>query len=186
MHRPNRLSAIALLTTLAIVLSACGSSDSDTESSGASASTDAPDGATEPTAPNGDAGDPAGESGSGTVSVDGVEHSDFVGECLISRGLDPVTYEALEVGDLSTEGLNVVVGIDNVASGPEVEANYVMVGATTFRMAGIGGPGTIDSIDYVGPPPSTSATELVLVAFSGTTDDGLSVVAEVVCEVGLG
>ncbi len=130
---------------------------------------------------------PAGASGTGVVRVDGVEYPDFVGDCSISRGLDPETYEPVPVGDLSEPGLIVVVGIDNVASAPAVEANFIMTsGQGAFRMSGIGGPGEIDTIAYIDPPATVGSYELARVAFSGTTDDGVPVVAEVICEIGLG
>ena len=115
--------------------------------------------------------------------MDGVEYPDFAGTCSISRGVDPETYLPIEVGDLSEPGLNATVGIDNVASSPEVEANFIMASFGNFRMAGIGGDGTIDSVAYVG---SGTPGDIAEVAFSGTTDAGESVVVQIFCEIGLG
>ncbi len=185
-----------------IVLTACGSTDSASDASGApevapsaSDAGAAPDDAAEATtpaatevAPPADGGDgyTTEDSGTGLVRVDGVEYPGFAGDCFVHRGLDPESYAPVPVGDLATPGLTVVVGIDNVASAPAVDANFIMTSETAFSMVGIGGPGTIDSISYVGPQTPFGAVDLALVAFSGTTDDGAQIVAEVVCEVGLG
>jgi hypothetical protein len=174
-----------------MLLSACGSSDSAEAQASAPGEASA---ASEPAPPSPDAQAPAGDdgglsdsdNGTGTVTLDGVVYPDFVGECLISRGLDPETYEPVPVGDLSDPGLILVVAVDNVASNPEVEANFVTTTEKTFRMTGIGGPGEMDSIAYVGPRTTVGSLDLAQVAFSGTTEDGVPVVAEVVCEIGLG
>lgn len=181
------------MTTLAIGLSACGSSGSDaddasdTSSPSESASPqEVEDAATEPSSDEGsNDGDVTAEAGTGTLTVDGVQYPDFAGDCFIHRGLDPETYLPIPVGDLSEPGLTVVVGVDNVASAPDVEANFIMTSETTFRMAGIGGTGTIDSIAYVDPGTSSDSVDLAPVAFTGTTDDAIPVVAELICEIGL-
>ncbi len=181
MHRYRRSTAAAVLTTLAMALSACGSSESDAD-----------DAAVSDTSSTSSESDDQGSSeaalvaGTGTLTVDGVEYPGFAGDCSISRGLDPETYEPIPVGDLSTPGLNVVVGVDNVASAPDVEANFIVTSGMTFRMEGLGGPGTIDSIAYVDPATSSDSVDIARVAFSGTTDEGTSVVADIVCEIGLG
>ena len=192
MKQPIRPCVLVVLASVALVVSACGSSDSEADNADAPAATSStsepsPAATDDESAPDTEVAAPSGEVGTGVVTVDGVEYSDFVGSCSVSRGLDPDSYLPVPVGDLSEPGLNVVVGIDNVASGPPVEANFVMVGSESFRMRGVGGDGTIDSIEYVGdPPPASESTEVAEVAFSGTTDDGVPVVAEVVCEIGLG
>ena len=188
MRHHLRLSALVFFAAIAILLSGCGSSDSAEGDASTPDPTDAaaPQDTDADTPTQDDGGQPIGESGSGVVSVDGVEYPGFAGSCSVHRGLDPETYKPVPVGDLAEPGLLVVVGIDNVASSPAVEANFIMVGATDFRMAGLDGSGSIDSIAYVGPEPSGISTELATVAFSGTTDEGAAVVAEVVCEVGLG
>lgn len=193
MKQPIRPPVLVVLASVALVASACGSSDADTDDAEAPAATSP---ISEPSAETTDdaaapeettAAAPSGEVGAAVVTVDGVEYPNFAGSCSVSRGLDPDTYLPVPVGDLSEPGLNVVVGIDNVASGPDVEANFVMVGSEAFRMVGVGGDGTIDSIAYVsGPPPESESVEVAQVAFAGTTDDGVAVVAEVFCEIGLG
>ncbi len=204
MQRRKRPFALVLIVSLAIVLSACGSSGSDTDDSGMpevtptsepSSDQDAADDAgdasvspaTEAAAPaQDDDGLTAEDNGSGLVRVDGIEYPDFLGECVVHRGLDPETYLPVPVGDLSEPELSVVVGIDNVASAPAVEANFIMLIETNFRMAGLDIAGTIDSIAYIDPPATFGSVDLALVSFTGTTDDGIPVVAEVVCEIGLG
>jgi hypothetical protein len=190
MHLHKRSVVLLPLAAVLFGLSGCGSSGSDDSSADGTDPT-----AVESDAPTEDAGDASdsesdgddtgastGDVGSGVVTVDGVEYGDFAGECHISRGLDPETYLPIEVGDLSEPGLLVVAGIDNVASSPEVEANFIMTTGTNFRMVGIGGDGTIDSIAYVG---SDTPGDVAEVAFSGTTEAQQSVVAEIVCEIGL-
>ncbi len=194
-------TSLALVASFVIVLTACGSGGSDPGESGMSESAPPVSEATAtPDTENGDEGTAGGEdggsagddgtytaedSGSGLVRLDGVEYPNFVGDCFVHRGLGDDLLP-VEVGDLATPGLTVVVGVDNVASEPDQEANFVMLNGESFRMAGLGGNGTIDSIEYVGPRASFGSVELALVAFSGTTDDGLPVVAELVCEIGLG
>ena len=186
----KRSLVLFALAAVLFGLSGCGSSSSDDSAADGTDATEVGSGAStedagdaSDTESNGDDTGASGDVGSGVVTVDGVEYADFAGSCSISRGLDPVTYEPIEVGDLSEPGLNVVLGIDNVASSPEVEANFIIVSLPNFRMAGIGGAGTIDSVAYVG---SGTPGDVAEVAFTGTTDTGESVVAEVVCEIGLG
>lgn len=191
MRRPTRSLVPLLLAAAVIALAGCGS---DSEDDSAAAGTDSTTSESEaPTEGAGDTGDtepedggteaPAGEAGSGFVTVDGVEYPDFAGTCSISRGVDPETYLPIEVGDLAEPGLNATVGIDNVASSPEVEANFIMASFGNFRMTGIGGDGTIDSVAYV---ESGTPGDVAEVAFSGRTDTGESVVVQIFCEIGLG
>ena len=189
MQKPNPPLTFVVLTSLVIVLSACGSSGSDTDNSDtpdAASPTSVVSSTSEPSPAQGDSGLTAEDNGSGLVWVDGVEYPDFVGECAVHRGLDPETYEAVPVGDLSEPDLSVLVAIDNVASNPAVEANFVITVEPNFRMAGLDVAGIIDSIAYVDPPTPFGSIELARVAFTGTTDTGIPVVAEVVCEIGLG
>ncbi len=189
MQQTNRPFALVLLTSLAIVLSACGSAGSDTDDSDtpdAVSPTSVASSTSEPSPDQGGSGLTAEENGSGLVRVDGVEYADFVGECAVHRGLDPETYEAVPVGDLSEGDLSVLVAIDNVASNPALEANFVITVEPNFRMAGFDVAGIIDSIAYIDPPTPFGSIELARVAFTGTTDTGIPVVAEVVCEIGLG
>lgn len=194
MRQPLRFSTRVLLIPLAFLVSACGSEDPDAGDPGATATAPVSDSASASgpeeasPAPEGeDSGDFAAEdNGTGKVTVGGIEYPNFAGDCFIHRGLDPETYLPVEVGDLSMEDLTVIVGVDNVASEPETEANFIIATATAFRMGGLGITGTVDSIDYVGPRAMVGSLDLALVEFSGTSEDGVPVVAELVCEIGLG
>lgn len=189
MQQTKQPLVLVVLTALAIVLSACGSSGSDTDDAVTPDSvspTSVASTTSEPSPAQGDGGFTAEDIGSGVVWVDGVEYPDFVGECAVHRGLNPETYEANPVGDISEPDLSVLVAIDNVDSNPALEANFVITVEPNFRMAGFDVAGIIDSIAYVDPPTPFGSIELARVAFTGTTDTGTPVVAEVVCEIGLG
>lgn len=185
MNRTLLTHASAVLFAGVIALSGCSSSDDGASSSdptttdavsgdGDSSASSVPDS----DAPSGD-GYSADDEGSGSVTVDGVKNDGFLGECEISR-----EYGKEDVGELSTEGIEIILAIDNVESNPPEEMNYVVTGTTaTFRAAGIG-DGMLESIAYVGDKNALGdTTEIGLVAFSGNTDEGTAVTAEVVCVI---
>ncbi len=76
-----------------------------------------------------DAGGPTSDDvGSGSVRIDGVEFGGFEGDCQINRNSGREV-----VGDLSTSGLTVVVGVDNIDSQPAEELNFVMINEGELR-----------------------------------------------------
>jgi hypothetical protein len=189
---------------LALTVAACGSSDDSEASDTAESSTDAEttsgdtgdttaggsepeDAVDEGDATGGESGtDDSGDGngagtdvaiGSGTVTIDGVANSGFAGECEIARanGAEPV-------GDVSSGELDLVVAVDNAASGPTQEMNFVATGSS--GVFSVYAPpdrssGTIDSIAYVDEPSDSAA----VVEFSGTTEDGRAVVAQLGCSL---
>jgi hypothetical protein len=184
---PVKVALLAL--AFALTIAACGSSDDSEASdpaesstdSGETASSDTGDATTGESEPD-DAGD-EGEAGaavavgSGTLTIDGVENPGFEGECEISRanGAEPV-------GDVSTGELDTNVGMDNVASNPAQEMNFSITFGTLFSIRETDAAptnGTVDSIAYVGEPSGDAA----VIAFTGTTEDGRAIVAEVGCSL---
>ena len=185
MIRTSLTKVTVVLIAGVIAMAGCSSSDDETSADDPTtteaASTDiesSSDPEADPDESNGD-GYAASDEGSGSVTVDGVENGGFLGECEISRGNGKE-----DVGDLSTEGIEIILAIDNVESNPTEEMNFVVTGSTnTFRAVGVGN-GSLESIEYVGAPSGLGdTTEIGLVAFSGTTDDGVDVSAEVVCVI---
>jgi hypothetical protein len=185
MNRASFTKASVVLLAGVIAMSGCSSSDGETSDSDANtteaASSDSGSSLGSETEADESSGGEysADDGGSGSLTVDGIENAGFLGECEISR-----ENGAEDVGDVSTEGIEVILAIDNVESSPTEEMNFIVTGTPeTFRAVGVGdGAGTVDSIAYVGDQSALGDdTEIGLVAFSGTTDDGTSVVAEVVC-----
>jgi hypothetical protein len=130
-------------------------------------------------APEGLAG---AEIGHGSVWYDGVQHDDFLGDCQLSRlnGRE-------EMGDLANlEGVRISVGIDNVASSPAMEMNFVVYSSLDFTM--VRGAermrGTISQLAYESElSPKGTSQAIAKVAFTGATGDGVPVVARVWCEI---
>ena len=85
------------------------------------------------------------------------------------------------VGDVSTGELDTVVVMDNVASNPAQGMNFsIFSGLFSIReTAAAPTSGTVDAIAYVGEPSGSAA----VIVFSGTTEDGRPVVAEVGCSL---
>ncbi len=167
---------VALFVFTAVPLAACSSSDDDSSSSDDPTTTEAS--SSDPAPDSNDSnGYSAEDSGSGTLTVDGTPIEGFEGECEISRDNGKE-----DVGDLSLEGIEIILAIDNVESSPAEEMNYIVVGSTyTFRSGG-NGDGELSSIGYVGGRNSLSDTrDIGLVNFTGTTAEGVEVSAEVVC-----
>lgn len=200
--------ALIILTTFVLAISACGApgpgeGDSITpdaaspvsEASGTPVSEPGDSNSPDETPPDGETSAPTNEEhsseytyddvGSGLVRVDGVEYSNFLGSCNVHRGFGE-NFVPIPVGDLSDPDLSVLVGIDNLESKPEMKFNFTIVGGETFRMSGFGGDGTIDNIAYLSDMSHSGSVSMALVAFSGTTKDGVPVVAEIVCEIGTG
>ncbi len=187
MRHRRPVTAALLALAFALTIAACGSSDDSEASDPAESSIDAETtsgdtgetttGESEPddAGDEGDAG-AAVAVGSGTVTIDGVENTGFEGECEISRanGAEPV-------GDVSAGELDLVVAVDNVASGPAQEMNFVLTGSSGIFSVSTPdrSSGTIDGIAYVGEPSESAA----VVEFSGTTDDGRAVVAQLGCSL---
>ena len=188
MQQRPPVKAALLALAFALTIAACGSSDDSEASDPAESSTDAEttsgdtgDATTGEPEPEdaGDEGD-AGAAvavGSGTLTIDGVENPGFEGECEISRanGAEPV-------GDVSAGELDTLVVMDNVASGPAQEMNFSITSGTILSIRETDAAptnGTVDSVAYVSEPSGNAA----VVAFSGTTEDGRAVVAEVGCSL---
>ena len=107
----------------------------------------------------------------------GVENGGFVGDCEIARnsGGD-------DVGDLSSsDGLSVIVAVDNVESQPTEELNFVMLNDENFRVVNV--PGTVESITESGSRTSSGSRDYVTIVFAGTLEDGRAVEAELLCEL---
>jgi len=187
MQRRTPIKAALLALAFCLAIAACGSSD-DSEASdqaetsddaGETTSGDAGEATTEEpesedAGDDGDAG-AAIEVGFGTLTIDGVEHPGFEGQCEVSRanGAEPV-------GDVSTGELDTLVGMDNVASSPAQEMNFSVTFGTIFSIRETDAAptkGTVDSIAYVGEPSGNAA----VILFRGTTEDGRPIAAEVGC-----
>lgn len=122
-----------------------------------------------------DAGGPTSDDvGSGSVRIDGVEFGGFEGDCQINRNSGREV-----VGDLSTSGLTVVVGVDNIDSQPAEELNFVMINEESFEV--LNAPGGIESISESGSRTSSGSVDFATVVFAGTLDDGRAVEGEFVC-----
>ncbi len=188
MQQRPPVKAALLALAFALTIAACGSSDDSEASDPAESSTDAEttsgdtgEATTGESDPEdaGDEGD-AGAAvavGTGTLTIDGVENPGFAGECEISRanGAEPV-------GDVSTGELDTLVIMDNVASGPAQEMNFSITSGTILSIRETDAAptnGTVDSVAYVDEPSGNAA----VVAFTGTTEDGRAVVAEVGCSL---
>lgn len=179
MQLRSPLTAALLALGLGLTITACGSSDDSEAGDGAETSTDASEAAAGEPEDAGDDGDggAAIAVGTGTLTIDGVENPGFEGECEVSRanGAEPV-------GDVSTGELDTVVVLDNVASNPAQEMNFSIFFGTTFSILETDPPptnATLDSVAYVGE----SSGDTAVIKFSGTTDDGRPVVAEVGCSL---
>ena len=169
---------VALLVFAAVPLAACSSGDDDSSSTDDPSTTEVSSDDPAPDSNESAAGGySAEEAGTGTLTVDGTRIDGFTGECEISRDNGRE-----DVGELSLDGIEIVLAIDNVDSSPAEEMNYIVVGSTyTFRSAG-NGDGNLSGIGYAGVRNSLSETrDIGLVNFTGTTAEGLEVSAEVVC-----
>ncbi len=188
--RSARLRAAVLTLLAALGLAACGSTDDGAEPAANGGGGDEPVVAASDPASDivaDPAAGPGGEVGSAVVRVDGVEYSDFEGECDISRG-----YGAEDVGQLSTPGFEVLVGIDNVEAHPDAQMSLTVFGEESFDLrdlvnrpdtTGLADSGTLDSISEIGDRVSEGTRDHVMVRFAGTLDDGTYVEADVHCEL---
>jgi hypothetical protein len=177
-HRLNPLPTAIRLASLCGVLLACSPGE-DSGGEMAEATTPAPAAAAEVTSD----GLTAADEGKGTVTIDGVQHDDFRGSCELSRN-----YGKEDMGDLATmEGLKMMVAIDNVASTPAVEMNFVAYTNLDFTMVVQGQGrqrGTISQLAYESDlAPTGTSQAIAKVAFTGQTEAGVPVVARVVCEI---
>lgn len=163
-------TAVAVLATASLI-GACSSSDGDADDAAVEESTD--DGETA----DGGGGAAPDDVGSGVVRIDGVENGGFVGDCEMTRN-----FGADDVGDLSSsEGLSVIVAVDNVESQPAEELNFVMINDENFRVVNV--PGTVESITESGARTSSGSRDYVTIVFAGTLEDGRAVEAELLCEL---
>ncbi len=176
-------SAAALLAAGALI-AACGGSDDDAEpAADEPAEAPADDGSSDNASDDSDSGGgDAGATdtiGNGVLRIDGVESTGFSGDCEISRG-----FGGEDVGDVSVEGLSVIVAIDNVdESNPDIEndLNFVMINERQFRVINEGGD--IESITEIGSRSSDGSRDYVTIRFAGTLNDGRAVEADVYCEL---
>ncbi len=178
-----RRPAAALLAA-GVLIAACGGSDDDAEPA-ADEPAEAPADGGSSEAANDDADSGGGDAGAtdtvgnGVLRIDGVESTGFSGDCEISRD-----FGGEDVGDVSVEGLSVIVGIDNVdESNPDDEndLNFVMINERGFRIRNQ--PGDIVSITEVGSRSSSGSQDFVTIRFAGALDDGRAVEADVYCEL---
>ncbi len=176
-------SALAVATLVA----ACGGSDDASSEPGEASTdqvTDAPvessDSSNETESEPTNDGEPGGTVGNGLLRIDGVEYPGFSGECEILRGSG-----SEDVGDLSVEGKQVIVAIDNVdpdAVDNANDLNFIMTNETSFRVRNTD-RGTIESISEIGSRTSDGSRDYVTVLFAGALEDGSSVEAEVFCVI---
>lgn len=175
--RHQRLARSPLF--LLVLVLACGAGDA---SEGATPADGAATEAPTPVATATTDGYTAADIGQGTVSLDGVVHDAFLGSCELSRmnGRE-------DVGDLANlEGIKFVVAIDNVKSGGSPEVNFVGYPSLQFTVAN--GPdrlrGMLSTVAYESElTPKGTSQAVAMVAFTGATDEGVKVVARVVCEI---
>lgn len=174
---------IALAVAAALSLTACGSDEpADSVDAAVDAAVDAP-------APVASAavGEASAEAlGSGSVSYDGVRYDNFTGNCEISRGNGRE-----DVGDVSTRGLVVSAAVDNTKSSPELEMSFTALNDSSFTVNThrADGPakrsrGVLSGMQYKSArTPRNSSQDIASVEFAGQTNDGVPVVALLVCEI---
>ncbi len=196
LSRPTKtLALVASLTMLAGAAAGCGSSDDSADS----APVESDEGGAETTDGDGEAPDTAAEQsgveyssddlGTGAVTYDGTRDAGYQGSCEISR-----ENGKQDVGDIAAPGLKAIVAIDNSAvEGATRQGNFTILldttafSTTTEEDARNGTPpinGSITDIAYgSGLTPYGKTQAIALVTFTGETEDGVPVVAEVVCEI---
>ncbi len=124
----------------------------------------------------------AADKGQGSVSWDGVQHDNFRGDCQLSRmnGRE-------EVGDLGNlDGVKLTVGIDNDDANTMPEMSFVAFSSLDFAVTRDGQRtrGTLRTIASESAlTPKGASQAMAKVAFTGQTDEGVPVVARVVCEI---
>ncbi len=127
--------------------------------------------------------------GTGWVTYDGVRDGGYRGDCDIDR-----QNGSEDVGDLATPGLTVLVGVSNEsAEAPSRLGNYkIIIDPTAFNTTDEDGAangeqptrGSISSIAYGSEfSPKSQSSVIALVIFTGETEDGVPVVAELVCGI---
>ncbi|WP_152649261.1 hypothetical protein [Demequina flava] len=125
--------------------------------------------------------------GTASLHVDGVEFSDFLGDCEISRNNG-----AEDVGDLNEGDIVTVIAIDNVAAHEDIAMNYVAINKEEFTFrdlmgaAGVDDPtadGVITTLTELGPRTADGSRDIVEVRFAGILEDGTTVDADIVCEL---
>ena len=190
--RPFKTTLITACVAMALATAGCSPSDDPAEpvpSDGATTSDDAPESsepADEDAAPAASGDEYTAEDiGTGTLTVNGVLEEGFVGGCEVSRDLGRE-----DVGDISsnTAELEFVVGVDNFEAAGAAARNFNVafddLFNTTTEAVGLRVNGTITSYAWGSElTPYGDSQEIGVVVFTGTTDDGDSVVAELVCEI---
>ena len=172
----NALPAALGVASLCAVLLACAGGDDAGRESAEGAVPAAP------AAPASEAVATAAE-GTGSVSYDGVQYDDFRGNCELSRNSGRE-----DMGDVAdTVGLRPSVAIDNVASTPAVEMNFVII-SSALRFTMVRGAervsGTVSQLGYDGPlTPKGTSQAVAPVVFTGQTTEGVPVVARIICEI---
>lgn len=137
--------------------------------------------------PDAAAGHSSDDVGNASLTVNGVEFLDFVGDCEITRETGKK-----DVGDLNEGDITTIIAIDNVAAHEESSMSYVAISEESFTFrdpvgaAGVGGPrakGEITTMTELGPRTADGSRDIVEVRFAGVLEDGTTVDADIVCEL---